>query len=183
MEWMSDPTNPWFARAFVNRVWASYFHVGIVEPPDAFTPANPPSHPALLKWLTRGFVDNKFNMKWLHRQITDSQAYQRSWKPNATNRQDRRNFSRAIPRRLPAEVVYDAVKQATAATDKLQVIRGNLKRRATGFLSMRMAGTYAMNVFGKPSRWAQLRLRTGQPAVTAAGRVPAQRPADPDAVG
>ena len=152
MEWMSDPTNPWFARAFVNRVWASYFHVGIVEPPDAFTPANPPSHPALLKWLTRGFVDNKFNMKWLHRQITDSQAYQRSWKPNATNRQDRRNFSRAIPRRLPAEVVYDAVKQATAATDKLQVIRGNLKRRATGFLSMRMAGTYAMNVFGKPSR-------------------------------
>ncbi len=152
MEWMRDPRNPWFGRAFVNRVWASYFHVGIVDPPDAFTPANPPSHPALLKWLTAGFIDNKFDMKWLHRQIVGSQAYQRSWKPNATNRQDRRNFSRAIPRRLPAEVIYDGVKQATASTDKLQVVRDNLQRRATGFLSMRMAGTYAMNVFGKPSR-------------------------------
>ena len=152
MEWMRDPGNPWFARAFVNRVWASYFHKGIVDPPDAFTPANPPSHPALLKWLTAGFIDNRFDMKWLHRQIAGSQAYQRSWKPNATNRRDRRNFSRAIPRRLPAEVIYDAVKQATASTDKLQEVRNNLQRRATGFLSMRMAGTYAMNVFGKPSR-------------------------------
>ncbi len=152
MQWMQDPGNPWFARAFVNRVWASYFHRGIVDPPDAFTPANPPSHPGLLKWLTAGFIENKFNMKWLHRQIAGSQAYQRSWKPNATNRKDRRNFSRAIPRRLPAEVIYDAVKQATAATDQLQTVRNNLQRRATGFLSMRMAGTYAMNVFGKPSR-------------------------------
>jgi hypothetical protein len=152
MKWMRDPKNPWFGRAFVNRVWASYFHIGLVDPPDAFTPANPPSHPALLKWLTAGFIDNKFNMKWLHRQITGSRAYQRSWKPNLTNRQDRRNFSRAIPRRLPAEVIYDAVKQATASTDKLQAVRNNLQRRATGFLSMRMAGTYAMNVFGKPSR-------------------------------
>ncbi len=152
MQWMRDPGNPWFARAFVNRAWASYFHKGIVDPPDAFTPANPPSHPALLKWLTVGFIDNKFDMKWLHRQIAGSLAYQRSWKPNATNRGDRRNFSRSIPRRLPAEVIYDAVKQATAATDQLQVVRNNLQRRATGFLSMRMAGTYAMNVFGKPSR-------------------------------
>lgn len=152
MEWMSDSTNPWFARAFVNRVWASYFHVGIVDPPDAFTPANPPSHPALLKWLTAGFIESGYDMKWLHRQIASSQAYQRSWKPNATNPQDRRNFSRAIPRRLPAEVIYDAVKQATVSTDKVQAVRSNLQRRATGFLSMRMAGTYAMNVFGKPSR-------------------------------
>ena len=152
MDWMRDRQNPWFARAFVNRVWASYFHVGIVDPPDAFTPANPPSHPELLKWLTRGFIESEFDMKWLHRQITSSQTYQRSWKPNETNRYDRRNFSRSIPRRLPAEVVYDAVKQVTAASDKLQQVRSDLSRRATGFLSMRMAGTYAMNVFGKPAR-------------------------------
>lgn len=152
MDWMRDKQNPWFARAFVNRVWASYFHAGIVDPPDAFTPANPPSHPELLKWLTREFVESEFDMKWLHRQITSSQTYQRSWKPNETNRHDRRNFSRSIPRRLPAEVVYDAVKQVTAASDKLQHVRNDLSRRATGFLSMRMAGTYAMNVFGKPAR-------------------------------
>lgn len=152
MDWMRNPENPWFARAFVNRVWAGYFHVGIVEPPDQFTPANPPSHPKLLDWLTSHFIRNNYDMKWLHRQITSSHTYQRSWKPNATNREDRRNFSRAIPRRIPAEVVYDAMKQATAADSELEAVRKNLKRRASGHLSMRMAGTHAMKVFGKPDR-------------------------------
>ena len=152
MDWMRDRKNPWFARVFVNRVWAGYFNVGIVDPPDQFTPANPPSNPQLLDWLTLGFIENGYDMKWLHRQITTSDAYQRSWKPNDTNRHDRRNFSRAIPRRIPAEVVYDAMKQATAATEQQATVRTNLRRRASGHLSMRMAGTHAMKVFGKPDR-------------------------------
>jgi mono/diheme cytochrome c family protein len=152
MEWMRDKENPWFARAFVNRVWAGYFHVGIVDPPDQFTPANPPSNPALLEWLTTGFINQNFDMKWLHRQITTSAAYQRSWVPNESNRNDRRNYSRAIPRRIPAEVMYDGMKQATASADKMQEVRNNLQRRASGHLSMRMAGTHAMKVFGKPDR-------------------------------
>ena len=152
MEWMQSPQNPWFARAFVNRVWAGYFNRGIVEPPDQFTPANPPSHPQLLQWLADEFVENGYDMKWLHRQITSSQTYQRSWKPGETNRNDLRNFSRAIPRRLPAEVVYDAMKQVAAAPAEQQEVRANLRRRASGHLSMRMAGTHAMKVFGKPDR-------------------------------
>ncbi|MBL6704536.1 MAG: PSD1 domain-containing protein [Planctomycetaceae bacterium] len=152
MEWLRDPENPWFARALVNRVWAGYFNVGIVDPPDQFTPANPPSNPQLLDWLTRGFIDSGYDMKWLHRQIATCETYQRSWKPNETNRQDQRNFSRAIPRRIPAEVVYDALKQATAASDQHDAVRTNLQRRASGHLSMRMAGTHAMKVFGKPDR-------------------------------
>jgi hypothetical protein len=152
MKWLRDPENPWFARALVNRVWAGYFNVGIVDPPDQFTPANPPSNPQLLDWLTSGFIDSGYDMKWLHRQIATSDTYQRSWKPNETNLYDRRNFSRAIPRRIPAEVVYDAMKQATAASDKQEAVRTNLRRRASGHLSMRMAGTHAMRVFGKPDR-------------------------------
>jgi len=152
MDWMRDPQNPWFARAFVNRVWAGYFNRGIVDPPDQFTPANPPSHPQLLDWLANGFVENGYDMKWLHRQIAGSLAYQRSWKPNTTNRDDRRNFSRAIPRRIPAEVVYDAIKQVVAAPDEQEQVRVNFRRRASGYLSMRMAGTHAMKVFGKPDR-------------------------------
>lgn len=152
MEWMREPSNPWFARALVNRVWASYFHTGIVDPPDQLTPANPPSNPRLLDWLAARFIENGYDMQWLHRQIASSQAYQRSWKPNESNRLDRRNFSRAIPRRIPAEVVYDAMKQATAASDQLDEVRTNIKRRASGHLSMRMAGTHAMKVFGKPER-------------------------------
>jgi hypothetical protein len=154
MNWMKQPDNPWFARAFVNRVWAGYFHVGIVEPPDELDPANPPSHPELLDWLSAEFIQHGYDMKWLHRQIVSSDAYQRSWQPNATNREDRRNFSRAIPRRLAAEVVYDALKQAVAASDQLDEVQTDLSRRAIGHLSMRLAGTYAMHVFGKPDRAA-----------------------------
>jgi hypothetical protein len=126
--------------------------VGIVDPPDQFTPANPPSNPQLLDWFAGGFVESGYDMKWLHRQIATSDAYQRSWKPNETNRNDRRNYSRAVPRRIPAEVVYDAMKQVTAATDQQTEVRTNLRRRASGHLSMRMAGTHAMKVFGKPDR-------------------------------
>lgn len=152
MRWMNEPDNPWFARALVNRVWAGYFNVGIVDPPDNLSAANPPSNPQLLDWLTEGFVNNDYDLKWLHRQIVSSDTYQRSWKPNETNQNDRRNYSRAIPRRIPAEVVYDAIKQATASSDKQAEVRSDLSRRAIGHLSMRLAGTYAMHVFGKPER-------------------------------
>lgn len=154
MDWMERPDNPWFATAFVNRVWAGYFGRGIVEPPDDLNAANPPSNPALLSWLAEQFVAHNYDMKWLHRTIVSSDAYQRSWKPNPTNRHDDRNFSRSIPRRIPAEVVYDAVKQAVAADDQQHEVRSDLSRRAIGHLSMRLAGTYAMHVFGKPERSA-----------------------------
>ena len=152
MDWLKREDNPWFARSFVNRVWAGYFNVGIVEPTDEFTPSNPPSNPGLLNWLAQGFIENGYDMKWLHRQIVSSETYQRSWRPNKTNRDDLRNFSRGIPRRIPAEIIYDAMKQATAKTDQLEKVRTDLKRRGTGHLSMRMAGTHAMKVFGKPDR-------------------------------
>ncbi|MDP6752663.1 MAG: PSD1 and planctomycete cytochrome C domain-containing protein [Verrucomicrobiota bacterium] len=152
MDWLKREDNPWFARSFVNRVWAGYFNVGIVEPTDEFTPSNPPSNPDLLNWLAQGFIDNGYDMKWLHRQIVSSETYQRSWRPNKTNRDDLRNYSRAIPRRIPAEIIYDAMKQATVRTDQLEKVRTDLKRRGTGHLSMRMAGTHAMKVFGKPDR-------------------------------
>lgn len=152
MTWMEQPQNPWFATAFVNRVWAGYFNVGIIDPPDDLNAANPPGHPALLAWLTNAFVDHKYDMKWLHRTIVSSDTYQRSWRPTANNADDTRNFSRAVPRRIPAEVVYDGVKQALAATDRQSLVRTDLTRRAIGHLSMRLAGTYAMHVFGKPER-------------------------------
>ena len=152
MAWMRNDDNPYFARAFVNRVWANYFHAGIVSPVDDLNLANPPSNEPLLDYLCRGFIDSGYDMQWLHREITGSDTYQRDWRPNATNRGDRRHFSRAIPRRLPAEVVYDALKQVTAADSELQRVRERLERRAIGHLATRMAGTYAQRVFGQPER-------------------------------
>ena len=86
-------------------------------------PRESAEQPAIARLAHTGLHRNGYDMKWLHRQITTSDAYQRSWKPNDTNRHDRRNFSRAIPRRIPAEVVYDAMKQATAATEQQATVR------------------------------------------------------------
>ncbi|MBW3542267.1 MAG: DUF1549 domain-containing protein [Planctomycetes bacterium] len=157
MDWLRQQDNPYFARALVNRVWAGYFGVGIVEPPDDMNLANPPSNEPLLNHLAEGFIASGYDLKWLHREIASSRTYQLSWRPNETNARDERNFSRALVRRLPAEVLYDALGQATASEERAlgmqrdpAVVRG----RTIGVLSGygRHDGTYALNLFGKPPR-------------------------------
>ncbi len=160
MDWMRSKDNPFFARAFVNRVWANYFNVGIVEPPDDLSLANPPSNRPLLDYLTQGFLDHEFDMKWLHREIIASETYQRSWNPNETNAKDERNFSRAVPRRLPAEVAYDAINIATSSDAKAAEARNAIKGRAISIASSsaRLQGNTAGNaafglqVFGRSTR-------------------------------
>jgi hypothetical protein len=157
MDWMREADNPYFARAFVNRVWANYFGAGLIDPPDDLNLANPPTNPELLDYLADGFVQSGFDMKWLHRTITASHAYQRSWKPNDTNRHDEKNHSRAVLRRLPAEVVYDAVTLATASDTerkKLDADPVGLRAigRVSGFAGARNDSMYAVNLFGKPVR-------------------------------
>ncbi|MFN4258234.1 MAG: DUF1549 domain-containing protein [Gemmataceae bacterium] len=157
MDWMRQPENPYFARAFVNRVWGSYFHVGLIDPPDDLNLANPPSNPALLDYLAAGFTQSGYDMKWLHRAITNSHTYQRSWRPNDTNRHDERNFSRAVPRRLPAEVAVDAINLATAADAARKALDADpVNTRAIGVVSCFTGGrdvnNYATNLFGKPPR-------------------------------
>ena len=158
MEWIRKEPSQYFARSFVNRVWASYFSVGIVNPPDDLNLANPPSNPELLDYLTNGFVENKYDMKWLHREIARSRTYQLSWKPNATNQLDMRNFSRAMPRRLPAEVAYDAIAMATASDDEIAKMQAEPQSRAIGLgVDMSRGGerrgsNYVFAVFGKPDR-------------------------------
>jgi hypothetical protein len=157
MDWMRSPDNPYFARAWVNRVWAHYFGVGIIDPADDLNLANPPSNAELLDYLTRGFVQNGYDMKWLHRTITTSDAYQRSRKTNATNELDRRNFSHALLRRLPAEVAMDAVAMATAGSAELERLHGDVRVRYIGLKtaqggSGRGQREYSLGIFGRPDR-------------------------------
>jgi hypothetical protein len=157
MEWVREEENPYFARAFVNRVWATYFSTGIIDPPDDLNLANPPSNPALLDYLADGFVKSGYDMKWVHREIANSQTYQRSWRPNETNRHDERNFSKSVLRRLPAEAAYDAIVLATASDEALKTLHANpTATRAIGvsscYASARDGSNYAVALFGKPPR-------------------------------
>jgi hypothetical protein len=156
MDWLRDADNPYFSKAFVNRLWAAYFGVGIVDPPDDMSLANPPSNRALLEHLATGFIEHEFDMKWVHREILNSETYQRSWRPNDTNLHDRRNFSRALPRRLPAEVVYDAIHQATGSDEYVNRWRAEVGDRAIAIAGsgtrMRGNASYALSVFGRNTR-------------------------------
>ncbi len=156
MDWLRSPTNPYFARAFVNRVWANDFGSGIVNPPDDMNLANPPSNAPLLEYLAAGFVAQGFDMKWLHREILNSQTYQRSWRTEPTNALDERNFSHALIRRLPAEVLIDAIAQATANTPALDQVATDITTRSIGPRLPagrgRNIGNYANKVFGASTR-------------------------------
>lgn len=157
MEWLRSAKNPYFAKAWVNRVWASYFHRGLVEPADDMNLANPPVNGELMDYLADGFVKNGHDMAWLHRQILTSATYQRSWKPNDTNKNDEKNFSRFVIRRLPAEVVVDGITQATLATERIGKFRDEIEIRAIGPNANagrggKGASNYSLNIFGKPVR-------------------------------
>lgn len=158
MEWMEDPDNPYFARAFVNRVWAHYFGRGLVEPADDLNLANPPVNEPVMAHLEKGFIASGFDMRWLHREILLSDTYQRSWKPNDSNRLDDKNFSHMILRRIPSEVFYDSLQQATAPDEDVEEFPSDIDDRTIGVQSSllqpnrRNTPGYALGVFGKPER-------------------------------
>jgi hypothetical protein len=114
-EWMREKTNPFFAKALVNRYWKHFFRRGLVDPEDDIRDTNPPSNPELLDALASKFVQSGYDLKELIRTITQSTTYQLSSVPNEHNGIDQQNFSRYYPRRLPAEVLLDAIDGLTGA--------------------------------------------------------------------
>ena len=129
VEWIRNEPNRYLAKAFINRIWAGYFNVGLINPTDDLNLANPPGNGPLLDWLVTEFINHNYDVKWLHRTIVTSRTYQLSWRPNETNRADTRNFSHAILRRLPAEPVMDAIIQATANSRQLKTLAANTNVR------------------------------------------------------
>ena len=111
--WLTAPSNPYFARAAVNRAWYWLMGRGIVHEPDDIRPDNPPSHPELLAFLEREFVAARFDMKHVYRLILNSSTYQLSPIPASTPAAPERSFAYALVRPLDAEVLIDALNQIT----------------------------------------------------------------------
>jgi len=153
-QWMRSPENPYFAKNIVNRLWHHYFGVGIVNPPDDLNAANPPSNPELLDWLATDFIKSGFDLKHLHRRILNSRTYQLSHVPNESNRNDRRNFSHSLVKRMPAEVALDAIAQATGTKLIFNKYAAPPNTRAIGLANAVRTGKndYFMDIFGRPKR-------------------------------
>jgi hypothetical protein len=86
-DWMTSPQNPWFAKAFVNRIWGELVGEGFYEPLDDLGPDRPCSAPRTLEYLAGQFTAHGYDVKWLFRTITATQAYQRESRPRRTAEQ------------------------------------------------------------------------------------------------
>jgi hypothetical protein len=153
VDWMVDINNPFFARAVANRYWAHFFSRGIVDPLDDMRVTNPPSNPELLDALARDLVEHHYSLKHLIRTICQSRTYQLSSTPNEFNKHDKQTYARYYPKRLSAEVLFDAVCQVTNSPTPFGGLPQDqhAPRRAImlpdeGFTS------YFLDVFGRPQR-------------------------------
>jgi len=110
-KWLTSPDNPYFARATVNRWWAKFFGRGLVNPVDDMHEDNPPVYPELLELLAQQFVAHQFDLKWLVRTITNTQAYQRSSRPAGEQPADPALFAQMPVKPMTPAQLFDALAQ------------------------------------------------------------------------
>lgn len=153
-EWLTTKENPFFARSFANRVWAHYFGLGLVNPVDDFSLANPPSNPRLLDRLAKEFTDGSFDLRKLEKSILMSRAYQTTAKTNASNVFDRMNFARSYVRPLMAEQVVDVLNSALGVDEPFGTdAPAGYKMVEVGASRLNNANlSYILRIFGRPPR-------------------------------
>jgi hypothetical protein len=155
--WMRSPQNPFFARSFVNRVWAHYLGIGIVHPVDDFSLANPPSNDKLLDALAQEFTAGGYDLRALERKILNSRTYQLTSKTNATNKLDKINYAHAYVRPMMAEVMVDVINSALGVEEKWGAdVKAGSKAVEVGasLLQQSPQALYAFRIFGRPPRTA-----------------------------
>ncbi len=143
--WMTDPANPYFARAIANRVWANFFSRGLVEQVDDLRLSNPASCEPLLAAIAQHVIAADFDLKQLMRTILRSETYQRSSLALEDNRDEQKYFSRYYPRRLMAEVLLDSIDQVLQTSTKFDEIAfSGADRQKTDFYPQ---GTRAIQLY------------------------------------
>jgi hypothetical protein len=147
--WVTDPKNEYFAGAMVNRVWRHYMGVGLVEPVDDLRATNPPTNPELWAALKQHFVAHKFDLRALMRVVLNSRAYQLSSATRPGNETDGRFYSHYYARRLPAEVMLDAICSATGVPEKFGDFPVGMRAVQ---VTDSAASSYFLRTFGRSDR-------------------------------
>jgi hypothetical protein len=146
-QWMTAPSNPFFAKSIANRYWKHFLGKGLVEPEDDMRITNPPSNPELLDTLAKQLADSGFDIKQLIRAICTSTTYQLSSTANELNIRDTNCYSRFYPKRLSAELLLDCIDTVTGSFtsfDGMPVGTRAVELPDTSFAS------YFLTVFGRP---------------------------------
>jgi hypothetical protein len=145
--WMTAPTNPYFTKVIVNRVWAEIMGRGIVDPVDDLRATNPPSNGPLLDALADDFRRHGYDLKHLIGTILSSSVYALSSEPTERNVADTRNFSRHYRQRLRAEVLLDAISDVTGVPDTFAASPPG--SRASEIWTHRVPSLF-LDTFGRP---------------------------------
>jgi hypothetical protein len=148
-QWVTSSQNPYFARNLANIIWAHFLGRGIIEPVDDVRISNPASNPELLDALSAKLIAYKYDFKKLVRDICTSRTYQLSTRPNQSNAQDERNFSKAAIRRIKAEVLLDCISQVTETPNKFP---GLPKGARAVQIADGNTANYFLTTFGRASR-------------------------------
>ena len=148
-DWLTAKENSYFARNVVNRYVAYLLGRGLVEPVDDLRSTNPPSNPELMDYLSKRFVESKFSLKELMREIMNSRLYQLDSQPTASNAADSVFYSPFGVKRLTAEPLIDALDRVTGVQTKYKNLP--LGTRAIELPDAEY-GDYFLATFGKPKR-------------------------------
>ncbi len=149
--WITSSDNPYFARSYVNRVWGYLLGAGLIEPLDDIRAGNPASNAELLDWLTAEFVESGFDVRHMMRLICTSRTYQLSIRTNQWNEDDTRNYSHALPKRLPAEVLYDSIYFVTGTETRIPGVPPGTRAAALPDVGLELGDNFLANT-GRPAR-------------------------------
>jgi len=122
-DWLTSPQNPYFTRAIVNRVWAAFWGIGIVNSVDDLRVSNPATNEALMDGLSAYLVEQRYDLKALMRLILQSASYQRSSEALEENKNDSKYFARYYPRRMMSEALSDAISYVTGVPETFTEIQ------------------------------------------------------------
>ncbi|WP_052572417.1 DUF1549 and DUF1553 domain-containing protein [Chthonomonas calidirosea] len=147
--WITSPQNPWFATNWANRYWAYMMGAGLVNPIDDLRVTNPPTNPPLLNLLTHTLVQFHFDAKHYLRVLCLTRTYQRSSRATVDNAKDTLFFTHYVPRRLPAEVLSDAIDKACGTTPHFGGLPAGI--RAIDLPDPNVGSDF-LNIFGRPQR-------------------------------
>lgn len=146
---LTSKDNQAFARATVNRFWAMLMGRGLIHPLDLDNSENLPSHPAILELLTKEFIANRYNLRWLVREITLSQSYQRSSEvPLELKEIDPSKWVVAPLKPLSPEQMAFAMMQATGLTDAERIALGTKYTEATLYAKLNSQVPSFVSTFG-----------------------------------
>ncbi len=163
-DWLVSRDNPYFAKAIVNRIWANYLGAGLVENVDDLRATNPASNEKLFAAVASYLADHHYDLKELMRAILRSKTYQRTSEALRENASDTRFYSHYYPRRIAAEVLLDAIAQAT---DSPTVFPNYPAGYRASQLPDANVESYFLKTFGRPERNATCSCeRTVEPSIT-----------------